>query len=293
MTLTIRKLHPSFAGEATGVRLRDLQDEQTLAQIRQAVDQYAVLVFPDQDLDDDSHLAFAKRLDGVIHAKPGARVVAKNRFGNEALTDISNLGAEGEILETSDRRRLYGLANRLWHTDASFENPPGRYSMLYAYVVPPVRADTQFADMRSAYDALDDSMKARLEGLRAHHSIAYSRQTLGFEFSAEEANVLKGVWQPLVREFPDQNRRSLYLASHASKIDGLPVPEARLLLKDLMEHATQAQFVYTHEWQERDLVIWDNRATMHRGKAFDDQKHRRELRRITTLDIPSPVRTSA
>ena len=293
MTLTTRKLHSTFAAEATGVRLRDLQDEQTLAQIRLAMDQYAVLVFPDQDLDDDSHLAFAKRLDGAIHAKPGARVVAKNRFGNEALTDISNVGAEGEILESSDRRRLYSLANRLWHTDASFEDPPGRYSMLYAYVIPPVRADTQFADMRSAYDALDESMKARLQGLRAHHSIAYSRQTLGFEFSAEEAEVLKGVWQPLVRELPNQNRRSLYLASHASRIDGLPVPEARLLLKDLMEHATQAKFVYTHEWRERDLVIWDNRATMHRGKAFDDQTHRRELRRITTLDIAATVNMPA
>lgn len=285
MALSIRKLHPTFAAEATGVRLRDLQDAETLAQIRSAINKYAVLVLPDQDLDDDSHLAFAQRLDGAIHAKPGARVVGKNRFGNEALTDISNLGAEGEVLQADDRRRLYALANRLWHTDASFEDPPGRYSMLYAYVVPPVRADTQFADTRTAYDALDDAMKTRLRGLRVHHSIAYSRQTLGFEFSAEEAQILKGAWQPLVREFPDQNRRALYLASHASKIDGWPVPEARVLLKELIEHATQAQFVYTHEWRERDLVIWDNRATMHRGKSFDDQKHRRELRRVTTLDI--------
>lgn len=293
MALSIRKLHPTFAAEATGVRLRDLQDAETLAQLRSAMDQYAVLVLPDQDLDDDSHLAFAQRLDGVIHAKPGARVVSKSRFGNEALTDISNLGDDGEVLQTADRRRLYALANRLWHTDASFEDPPGRYSMLYAYVVPSVRADTQFADTRSAYDALDDAMKARLHGLRAHHSIAYSRQTLGFEFSAEEAQILKGAWQPLVREFPDINRRALYLASHASKIDNWPVPEARVLLKELMEHATQAQFVYSHEWRVHDLVIWDNRATMHRGKSFDDQKHRRELRRVTTLDIPMPAKTLA
>lgn len=284
-TLNLEPLHPTFAARATGVQLRDLADPDTLAAIRAGMDQYAVLVFPDQDLDDQAHLAFAKALDGQIHAKTGSRVVAKSRLGDEALTDISNLGNDSEVLELNDRRRLYSLANRLWHTDASFENPPGRYSMLYAYVVPPVRADTQYADMRTAYDRLDDATKDRLAHLSAHHSIAYSRQTLGFEFSKDEADILKGVWQPLVRELPGQGRRSLYLASHISAIEGWPAPEARLFVKDLMEHATQSDLVYTHAWTKNDLVIWDNRATMHRGKAFDDQSHRRELRRVTTLDI--------
>lgn len=284
-SLNLEPLHPTFAARATGVTLRDLADPDALAAIRAAMDQYAVLVFPDQDLDDPSHLAFAKALDGQIHAKTGSRVVAKSRLGDEALTDISNLGNDGEVLELNDRRRLYSLANRLWHTDASFENPPGRYSMLYAYVVPPVRADTQYADMRTAYDRLDNATKDRAANLVAHHSIAYSRQTLGFEFSAEEAEILKGVWQPLVREMPGQDRRSLYLASHISAIKDWPAPEARLFIKDLMEHATQTDLVYTHAWSKNDLVIWDNRATMHRGKAFDDQRHQRELRRVTTLDI--------
>ncbi|MGB7183483.1 MAG: TauD/TfdA family dioxygenase [Burkholderiaceae bacterium] len=285
MTLELKSLHPTFVAQASGVDLATLTDEATLGAIRAAMDQYAVLVFPNQTLNDDTHLAFARRLDGQIHAKTGSRVIAKSRLGDEALTDISNLDVDGKVLETNNRLRLYSLANRLWHTDASFENPAGRYSMLYAYEVPPVRADTQFADMRTAYDSLDDDTKAQISDLKAHHSIAYSRQTLGFEFAPEEANILKGVWQPVVRHFASTGRRALYLASHASKIDGLPTPEARLLIKDLMEHATQPHLVYSHDWQEKDLVIWDNRATMHRGKAYDDQKHRRELRRVTTLDI--------
>jgi alpha-ketoglutarate-dependent 2,4-dichlorophenoxyacetate dioxygenase len=182
---------------------------------------------------------------------------------------------------------MYSLGNRLWHTDASFEDPPGRYSMLHAKVVPPVPADTEFADMRAAYDALPAEMKARLEGLRVHHSIAHSRQTLGFEFSAEEAEILKGAVHPLVRTIPRSNRKSLYLASHASRIVDWPVPEGRLLLRDLIEHATQPRFVYRHRWSVGDLVIWDNRCTMHRATPFEDTKYRRELRRVTTLDIPA------
>jgi alpha-ketoglutarate-dependent 2,4-dichlorophenoxyacetate dioxygenase len=192
----------------------------------------------------------------------------------------------GGLLRADDRRRAYGLGNRLWHTDASFQDPPGRYSMLHARVVPPVPADTEFADMRSAYEGLDGGMKGQVEGLRVHHSIAYSRQTLGFEWSAAEQEQLKGAVHPLLRTNPRTGRRSLYLASHASRIVDWPVPEGRLLLRDLIEHATQPRFVYRHGWRVGDLVIWDNLATMHRGRPFDDKKHRRELRRVTTLDLP-------
>ncbi|PYN40523.1 MAG: hypothetical protein DMD95_21515, partial [Candidatus Rokuibacteriota bacterium] len=192
-----------------------------------------------------------------------------------------------------DRRRHYTLGNRLWHTDASFVDPPGRYSMLHARVVPPVPADTEFADMRAAYDALPADMKAQLEGLRAHHSVAYSRHVLGFEFSAEEQEKLKGAIHPLVRTIPRSLRRSLYLASHQSRIIDWPIPEGRLLLRDLMEHATQPEFVYRHAWRVGDLVIWDNRATMHRARPFDDANYRRELRRVTTLDIEQPAFAAA
>jgi alpha-ketoglutarate-dependent 2,4-dichlorophenoxyacetate dioxygenase len=164
--------------------------------------------------------------------------------------------------------------------------------MLSAKVIPPAGADTEYADMRAAYDALPAETKARLEGLRVHHSIAHSRQTLGFEFSPEEEERLKGAVHPLVRTIPRSGRRSLYLASHASRIVDWAVPEGRLLLRDLIEHATQPEFVYRHAWRVGDLVIWDNRATMHRARPFDDLAHRRELRRVTTLDIePAPVPT--
>lgn len=293
MTLTFRKLHPCFVAEVSPVDLRQVHDPETLGQIRAGMDEYAVLVFRDQPFADDEQLAFAQRLDGELHTKLGISALQKNRLGNEALGDISNLDESGEIMRSDNRRRMYGLGNRLWHTDASFQDPAGRYSMLSAKVVPPVDADTEFADTRAAYDALPEEEKRRLEGLRVHHSIAYSRQTLGFEFSQGEQEALQGAIHPLVRAIPRSHRRSLYVASHASRIIEWPVPEGRLLLRDLIEHATQAEFVYRHSWRVGDLVIWDNRATMHRARPFDDTKYRRELRRVTTLDIeqPAPVVT--
>jgi len=289
MALTFRKLHPHFVAEVSPVDLRRVHDPETLAAIRGGMDEYAVLVFRDQPFTDAEQLDFAQRLDGMLHTKLGISALQKNRFGNEALGDISNLDENGEIMKSDNRRRMYGLGNRLWHTDASFQDPAGRYSMLSAKVVPPVDADTEYADMRAAYDALPEGEKARLEGLRVHHSIAYSRQTLGFEFSESEQDALKGAIHPLVRTIPGSKRRSLYVASHASRIIDWPVPEGRLLLRELIEHATRPEFVYRHQWRVGDLVIWDNRATMHRARPFDDAKYRRELRRVTTLDVEQPA----
>src|SRR2546427_3334839 len=289
MALTFRKLHRHFAAEVGPVELRSLHDPETLARIRAGMDEYAVLVFRDQPFSDAEQLAFAQRLDGRLHEGAGSRVIAKSRLGKGALPDISTFAAEGEIMKADDRRRQYGLGNRLWHTDASFQDPAGRYSMLHARVVPPVAADTEFADMRAAYDALPDETKARLVGLRAHHSIAHSRQILGFEFSQSEQDQLQGTIHPLVRTIPRSLRRSLYLASHQSRIVDWPIAEGRLLLRDLTEHATQPEFVYRHAWRVGDLVIWDNRATMHRARPFDDAKYRRELRRVTTLDLEQPA----
>ena len=288
MGLTFKQLHSLFVGEAGPIELRRVYDEETLAAIRAGMDEYAVLVFHDQPFTDDEHLAFAQRLDGALHTKLGSAAIQKNRFSNEALGDISNLGSDGEILKSDDRRRAYTLGNRLWHTDASFQDPPGRYSMLHAKVIPPVGADTEYADMRAAYDALPSETKALIQGMRVHHSIAYSRQTLGFDFSKDEEEALKGAVHPLVRTIPRSGRRALYVASHASRIIDWPVPEGRLLLRDLIEHATQRQFVYRHTWRVGDLVIWDNRCTMHRATPFEDTKHPRELRRVTTLDMGGP-----
>ena len=285
MKSSLRPLQERFAAEVTGVEVRTVHNPSELGLIREAMDRFAVLVFRGQPLSDAEQLAFAERFDGKLHTKTGAGVLRKNRFGNEALTDISNVDQNGDLMQASDRGRMYGLGNRLWHTDASFEDPPGRYSMLHARVIPAVDADTEFADMRAAYDELDGATKAKLEGLKVHHSIAYSRATLGFEFSEEERAKLQGAVHPLVRTNPRTGRRSLYLASHASHVVGWPVPEGRLLLRDLIEHATQSRFVYRHSWRAADLVIWDNLATMHRARPFDDSAHRRELRRVTTLDL--------
>ena len=285
MAPTFRKLHPHLAAEVAGVDLREVSDRAALDEIRAGMDEYGVLVFRDQPFSDREQMAFAQRFDGALHSKTGAAALGKNRFGDEALTDISNVDENGELLRSEDRRRMYALGNRLWHTDASFQDPPGRYSMLSARVIPTVSADTEFADMRAAYAALDGETKSKLEGLHAHHSIAHSRQMLGFDFSQAEQAKLNGAVQPLVRTNPRTHRRALYLASHASRIIDWPVPEGRLFLRDLIEHATQPQFVYRHVWRVGDLVIWDNLATMHRGRAFDDTKHRRELRRVTTLDV--------
>ena len=254
------------------------------------MDEYAVLVFRDQPFTDGEQIDFAQRFDGELHAKTGISALQKNRFGNEALTDISNLDENGEILQTNDRRRMYRLGNRLWHTDASFQDPPGRYSMLLGRIVPPVPADTEFADMRAAYDALPaetqgharraaraslDRVLAPDAGLRVLRETSRTRSRARCIRWSAPSRAPAGA-----RSTSPRTRRAI--------IDW-PVPEGRLLLRDLIEHATQPQFVYRHSWRVGDLVIWDNRATMHRGLPYDDTKYRRELRRVTTLDIPEPA----
>lgn len=288
MSLRFTPLHPSFVAEVSGVDLRQVFDAPTLAALREGMDRYGVLVFRRQPLSDAEQLDFARRWDGTLHTKTGISALAASRLGNEALTDISNVDENGDVLDTADRRRVYGLANQLWHTDASFENPPGRYSLLSARVIPAVRADTEFADMRAAWEALPLATQERLLPLTAHHSIAHSREVLGFSFSPAERDCLHGNPQPLVRYCAKSGRRALYLASHVSHLVEMPVAEGRLLLQDLMSHATAPRFCYAHQWEAEDLVIWDNRSTMHRARPFDDRQYRRELRRVTTLDI-NPV----
>jgi alpha-ketoglutarate-dependent 2,4-dichlorophenoxyacetate dioxygenase len=289
MAVTFKKLHPHIGAEVSPLDLRQVHDRATLDALVAGMDEHGVLVFRDQPFTDAEQMAFAQRFGGPLHSKPGIAALGKNRFNSDAIADISNVDEEGRIRKADDRRRAYSLANRLWHTDASFQDPPGRYSTLSARVLPPVGADTEFADMQAAYDALDAATKKQIEELHVHHSIAYSRQLLGFEFSAEELDRLKGAVHPLVHVNPRTQRKSLYLASHATRVIEMLVPEGRLLLRDLTEHATQRQFVYRHQWRERDLVVWDNQATMHRSTPFDDANHRRELRRITTIDVEVPA----
>ena len=289
MSVTFRRLHPHVGAEVSPVDLRQVHDRGTLEQLRAGMDAHGVLVFRNQPFTDAQQLAFAERFDGTLHVKPGAAALGANRFGNDAVADISNVDNDGKILKADDRKRMYSLGNRLWHTDASFQDPAGRYSTLSARVIPTVNADTEFADMRAAYDTLDDAIKRKLEGLRVHHTITRSREILGFDFSQEEKEKLKGAIHPITRVNPRSGRKSLYLAAHAARIIDWPVADGRLFLMELTEHATQREFVYRHVWRNGDFVIWDNLATMHRATPFDDAKHHRELRRVTTIDVPLPV----
>ena len=286
MQVTFRRLQPLFVGEVTSaISLRETFDEETLAKLRAGMDEYGVMVIHGQDFSNEEEMAFAERLDGQLN-RVGV-LAKKNKFGDSALIDISNIDESGDILDTYSRQRMYSLGNRLWHTDAAFNDPRGRYSMLHARVVPPVGGETEFCDLRAAYDALDDATKAEIEDLKAHFSIMHSRKTLGFEdFTQEEADRLEGAIHPLVHTIPGSGRKSLYIASHASRIIDWPVPDGRLLLLDLRDHAVQKEFRYAHHWQPGDLVIWDNRCTMHRGLRYEDGKYRRELVRVTTLDVP-------
>ena len=289
MSVTIHKLHAHVGAEVSAIDLRRLHDRATLEQLRDGMDAHGVLVFRNQPFTDAEQLDFAQRFDGSLHVKPGAAALAANRFGNDAVGDISNIDNSGNILQADDRKRLYSLGNRLWHTDASFQDPAGRYSMLSARVIPKVNADTEFADMRAAYEALDEQTQRKLEGLKVHHTITRSREVLGFFFSEEEKQKLKGAIHPLVRVNPRSGRKSLYLAAHAARIIDWPVADGLLFVMELMEHATQRQFVYRHVWRDGDFVIWDNLATMHRATPFDDARHHRELRRVTTIDVPLPA----
>jgi len=289
MALSVRPLHPLFVGELRDVDLRRA-DESTLADLRALLDRYAVLVVRDQPFEDAEQIAFAQRLDGALVTTIARSMVeGKRRLAHQAMADISNLDENGAPFERSDRRRMYSLGNRLWHTDASFQDPSARYSMLSARGVPGTGGETEYADLRAAYDALPAELQAQIADLRAYHSILYSREQIGFtDFSEAERAQFPGAEQPLVRVHPGSGRTSLYLASHAAHVVGWPVPEGRLLLRELIALATQPQFVYRHAWRAADFVIWDNRCTMHRGLAFDETL-RRDLRRVTTLDLPVPV----
>ncbi|HJY17401.1 MAG TPA: TauD/TfdA family dioxygenase, partial [Xanthobacteraceae bacterium] len=199
---------------------------------------------------------------------------------------VSNLGPDNEVWGKESRQRMFQLGNRLWHTDSSFKRIPALASLLYARSIPPIGGHTEFADERAAYDALSDAMKRRLDALVAEHSIFNSRAKLGFSnFSDEERQGLPPVPQVLVRTLPDSGRKSLYLASHAGRIFGMSEPEGRALIDELVAHATQRQFIYTHRWRIHDLVIWDNRCTMHRGTDFDDLRWKRDMQRATVCDV--------
>jgi alpha-ketoglutarate-dependent 2,4-dichlorophenoxyacetate dioxygenase len=295
MSLGLTPLHPLFAAEITGIDIGRPLDPDTVAAIAAAIDRYAVLVFPGQDLDDERQLRFAANFGAIELPRSGAADV-KRRLRPE-VADISNLDENSRLRGADDARRFDALGNRLWHTDGSFRRVPAALSMLYAHRIPAPgpKGDgaTEFADLRAAYDALPEATKDAIAEGVAYHDIAHSRGQLGFtDLLFGERQVLPPVPQRMVRTHPGSRRKTLYIAAHASHIEGMPVPEGRMLLHDLIEHATQREFVYRHRWRTGDLVIWDNRCTMHRGRPFDETQVR-DLHRVTTRDTAPTLEQTA
>lgn len=294
MSITVTPAHPEFVAEIAGVDTASPLDPADRQAIKDAIDRYAVVVFRGQTLDDEKQVAFARNFGPIASSALKLRHRdIKHRIESSDVADISNLDGDGNVLQPDARRRLDGLANRLWHTDASFRAVPGALSMLYAHVIPDEGGDTEFADLRAAYDALPEAKKNELEGLVAEHSIWRSREQLGVvQYTEEERASLPPVPQRLVRTHPGSHRKTLYLAAHASHILGMPVADGRLIILDLIEHATQPRFVHAHRWAKGDLVIWDNRCTMHRARPFDTTRVR-DLRRVTTRDVASTLEQAA
>jgi alpha-ketoglutarate-dependent 2,4-dichlorophenoxyacetate dioxygenase len=281
MAVTIRQIHPVFVGEVSGVDIGQPLSADQVAAIEAGMDRYAVLVFHDQKITDEQQMAFTVNFGPIEDARGGNITKPEDKRLQVGMNDVSNLGRDGRPLERDSRQRLFNLGNMLWHSDSSFRPIPAKYSLLSARVVNPVGGNTEFADMRAAYDELDAATKALIEDLICEHSLMYSRGSLGMvDYSDEERAMFRPVRQRLVRTHPVTGRKSLYLSSHAGAIVGMPMPEARLLLRELTEHATQPKFVYAHTWRVWDLVMWDNRQMMHRVRRYDDTQPR-DMRRTT------------
>jgi alpha-ketoglutarate-dependent 2,4-dichlorophenoxyacetate dioxygenase len=282
MPVSFRQLHPAFAAEVSGIDCGKALGAAEVAAVEAGMDRYAVLVFPDQKLTDEQQVAFTRHFGELENYATGGHIRqrADSRLG-PGMADFSNLDKDGRIMSAEDRVWFFKLGDRLWHSDSSFRPVPAKYSLLSGRVLPSWGANTEFADMRAAYDALDVRTKAEVEDLVCLHSLIYSRQAIGFtELTEQEIASFTPVRQRLVRTHPVTGRKSLFLSSHAGAIEGWTVPEARMFLRDLTEHATQREFVYSHAWRPYDLVMWDNRTTMHRARRFD-MSEVRDVRRTT------------
>ena len=297
MALKIRQLHNHpeftghFVGEVSGVDLTKPLSPEDAAAIDAGMDKYGVLVFHGQNITDEQQIDFSKNFGDLELPDNKSNIIKDDqRRVRREIADVSNLGKDNQPLDREDRRRFFNFGNQLWHSDSSFRVIPSKYSLLSARTVVSRGGNTEFADMRAAYDALDEHGKAEVEGLICEHSLMYSRGILGFsDLTEEEKANFKPVRQSLVREHPVTGRKSLYLSAHAGGIVGWPMPEARSLLRDLNDHATQPRFVYVHQWQQYDLVMWDNRQTMHRVRRFADTSEVRDMRRTT---LTSGVQTA-
>jgi alpha-ketoglutarate-dependent 2,4-dichlorophenoxyacetate dioxygenase len=282
MSVSFRPLHPAFAGEVSGIDCRQPLSGEVVAAIEAGMDQYAVLVFRDQTITDEQQLVFTRHFGALENYKSAGHIQKREDSRlRPGIADFSNLDKRGNIISADDRVWFFKLGDRLWHSDSSFRPIPARYSLLSGRILPSWGANTEFADMRAAYDALDARTKAEVENLVCEHSLIYSREAIGFtDLTEDERAAFTPVRQRLVRTHPVTGRRSLFLSSHAGAIIGWTIPEARVFLRDLTEFATQQQFVYSHAWRPYDLVMWDNRQTMHRARRYD-RNEVRDVRRTT------------
>jgi alpha-ketoglutarate-dependent 2,4-dichlorophenoxyacetate dioxygenase len=282
MSIRIRPLTPHIGAEVDDIDLREPLSPAQAEEIHSAMDRHAVLVFHKQPLTNEQHLAFTTALGPLETTMANSMRTAAADFRlPPTFNDVSNLDGNNTPYRQDDRKRLFAIGNRLWHSDSSFKAVPAKYSLLRAVRIPSKDGNTEFAHMGAAYEALDDETKDLIEDLVCEHSQLFSRDSIGFrEFTPEERERFKPVRQRLVRTLPRTGRKSIYLSSHAGTIIGWALPEARLLLRDLTEHATQREFVYSHKWQVDDLVMWDNRQTMHRGRAYPASEVR-DVRRTT------------
>jgi alpha-ketoglutarate-dependent 2,4-dichlorophenoxyacetate dioxygenase len=295
MGVSIKQIHPVFVGEVAGVDLTRPLAREEVAAIAEGMNRYAVLVFRDQNITDQQQIAFTRHFGELeVKEKPGhIRKAGESRLGAN-ISDLSNLTKDGKVISADDRVWFFKLGDRLWHSDSSYAVVPAKYSALSARIIPSWGANTEFADMRAAYDALDARTKAEVEGLICEHSLLYSRSAVGFaDFTPEELDNFHPVRQRLVRTHAETGRKSLFLSAHAGAIVGWTIPEARAFLRDLTEHATQREFVYSHPWRQYDLVMWDNRMTMHRARRFD-RNEVRDVRRTTLAgDAPTVEQAAA
>lgn len=283
MPLTLKPLHPLFAAEAGGLDLTQPQDAQTIAAIDAAMDRYAVLVFRGQPLTESEQVAWSRQF-GPLDAGLRKATGAATRFKHEELIDIGNVALDGSVAGRENAKLVGVLANQLWHADSTFQDVAVKYSMLSAVTVTDEGGETQWTDLRAAWDALPEKLKALVEGRTGRHCAFHSRIGLGDDrYNDEQLKRFPPVERPLVHVHPGSGRRVLYPSVHIDQVSGMTVPEGRLLVAELLEHATQPQFVHTHAWRPGDYVMWDNRSTLHRGRRYD-LAARRDLRRTTTLE---------
>ena len=288
MNVKTRTDYPNFVGFVDGVDLKKDLDIKIVKEIDNAINKLSVLVFKEQNIDDSEQVRFTKYFGEIEASGSKSNITkAKDRRLSTDLADVSNLGKNNKPFTKDDPRRIFNLGNRLWHTDSSFKEIPAKYSLLSARNVSKEGGNTEFADMRSAYDNLESKIKNKIDTMICEHSLIYSRQRLGFdmvkELSSEEIKNFTPVEQPLVRKNKVTNRKTIFLSSHIGKIKNWIRPDSMCFIDDLIEYATQLKFKYIHEWSKNDLIIWDNRQTMHRARAYDDLKENRDMRRTTVL----------